>query len=58
MRETYGGNKQELTYQYCGVIEEAIEDAIEIKDIKECPRDVLKRIYRVGKYERKQINAK
>ena len=50
--EQWVGDNLEILFKYCGVIEQAIEDAIECKDIKKCARDVLKDYYRVGKYER------
>jgi hypothetical protein len=43
---------EQKIFKYCGVIEQIIEDAIDINDIKECPLDVLKAKYRVGKSER------
>lgn len=52
--EQHYGDKLDKTYYYCCIIEQAIEDAIEIKDIKKCPRDLLKEFYRVGEYERKK----
>jgi hypothetical protein len=54
--EQHYGKNLTKTYYYCGVIEQAIEDAIECKDITKCARDVLRDYYRVGKYERKPIN--
>ena len=46
VREYYYGKDLAETYNYCGLIEGVCESAIDIKEIKECPKDRIFSIYR------------
>lgn len=44
--EQWVGENLDIIYEYCGLIEKIIEDAIDINDITKCPYELMINQYR------------